>query len=148
MARGMLSNASIFASRRAPPSRSSDTGSGKTTLAHLVPRLIDPSVGAVTVDDIDVRILSGRLARAIGYVPQETFLSARHSPKTIAFGVENARRTTSRTLRTLLAFRPILQDFQWLPDHGRRTSITLSAAKAAHGHCKSHPPQPSHIDSR
>ena len=66
------------------------TGSGKTTLAHLVPRLIDPSVGAVTVDDIDVRDFSPEdLRRAIGYVPQETFLFSSTLAENIAFGVKN-----------------------------------------------------------
>jgi ATP-binding cassette subfamily B multidrug efflux pump len=67
------------------------TGSGKTTLAHLVPRLIDPSAGAVTVDGIDVRELSPEdLRRAIGYVPQETFLFSSTLAENIAFGVKDA----------------------------------------------------------
>jgi ATP-binding cassette subfamily B protein len=51
------------------------TGSGKSTLAEMITRAYDPDRGRVLVDGIDVRELSlADLRRAIGYVPQETFL--------------------------------------------------------------------------
>ncbi|MDI3387939.1 ABC transporter ATP-binding protein [Streptomyces sp. B-S-A8] len=51
------------------------TGSGKSTLSHLVPRLYDVSGGRVTLDGVDVRDLDfGTLARAVGVVSQETYL--------------------------------------------------------------------------
>ncbi|MBW1602068.1 ABC transporter ATP-binding protein [Streptomyces sp. JJ66] len=51
------------------------TGSGKTTLGYLVPRLYDVSAGRVTVDGVDVRELDfASLARAVGVVSQETYL--------------------------------------------------------------------------
>ncbi|WP_055587716.1 ABC transporter ATP-binding protein, partial [Streptacidiphilus griseoplanus] len=51
------------------------TGSGKTTLSYLVPRLYDATAGRVTLDGIDVRDLSfGTLAAAVGVVSQETYL--------------------------------------------------------------------------
>ena len=52
-----------------------ETGSGKTTLASLVPRLRDPSVGRVTIDGVDLRDLSfDDLSRIVGVVSQETYL--------------------------------------------------------------------------
>ena len=67
------------------------TGSGKSTLAHLVPRLLDPSSGAVTLDGIDLREFSPEeLRRQIGYVPQETFLFSATLGQNIAFGVKDA----------------------------------------------------------
>jgi ATP-binding cassette subfamily B protein len=52
-----------------------ETGSGKTTLASLVPRLADPTSGRVTIDGIDLRDLSlDTLARTVGVVSQETYL--------------------------------------------------------------------------
>jgi ATP-binding cassette subfamily B protein len=52
-----------------------ETGSGKTTLSYLIPRLYDASAGSVTVDGVDVRELSfADLARAVGVVSQETYL--------------------------------------------------------------------------
>ncbi len=51
------------------------TGSGKTAMVELVARLYDPDQGAVTIDGVDVRQLTlSELRRAIGFVPQETFL--------------------------------------------------------------------------
>ncbi|MFE7130227.1 ABC transporter ATP-binding protein [Streptomyces sp. NPDC057638] len=51
------------------------TGSGKSTLGHLVPRLYDVTEGRVTLDGVDVRELDfDTLARAIGVVSQETYL--------------------------------------------------------------------------
>jgi ATP-binding cassette subfamily B protein len=51
------------------------TGSGKSTLSYLVPRLYDVTGGRVTLDGVDVRDLSfDTLARAVGVVSQETYL--------------------------------------------------------------------------
>jgi ATP-binding cassette, subfamily B, bacterial len=52
-----------------------ETGSGKTTLSYLVPRLYDVTAGSVTLDGTDVRDLSfDDLAAAVGVVAQETYL--------------------------------------------------------------------------
>jgi ATP-binding cassette subfamily B protein len=51
------------------------TGSGKSTLSYLVPRLYDVTAGSVTLDGVDVRDLDfDTLARAVGVVSQETYL--------------------------------------------------------------------------
>jgi ATP-binding cassette, subfamily B, bacterial len=52
-----------------------ETGSGKTTLSYLIPRLYDVTSGSVTIDGADVRHLSfDALAGAVGVVAQETYL--------------------------------------------------------------------------
>ncbi|MFF4990293.1 ABC transporter ATP-binding protein [Streptosporangium saharense] len=52
-----------------------ETGSGKTTLSYLLPRLYDVTDGRVTVDGVDVRELSFEtLAEVVGVVSQETYL--------------------------------------------------------------------------
>ena len=52
-----------------------ETGSGKTTLSYLVPRLYDVTAGRVTIDGTDVRELTFEsLSRAVGVVSQETYL--------------------------------------------------------------------------
>ncbi|WP_405446131.1 ABC transporter ATP-binding protein [Streptomyces erythrochromogenes] len=51
------------------------TGSGKSTLSYLVPRLYDVTGGRVAIDGVDVRDLDfDSLARSIGVVSQETYL--------------------------------------------------------------------------
>jgi ATP-binding cassette, subfamily B, bacterial len=52
-----------------------ETGSGKTTLSYLIPRLYDVSSGSVTIDGTDVRDMSFEtLASLVGVVSQETYL--------------------------------------------------------------------------
>jgi len=51
------------------------TGSGKTTLTDLLVRTYDPDRGRILIDGVDIRNLSlGELHKAVGFVPQETFL--------------------------------------------------------------------------
>ena len=62
-------------------------GSGKSTVAQLVPRLFDVSTGAVLVDGQDIRKLSSHeLRKMIGYVPQEPFLFSTSLKNNLAFG--------------------------------------------------------------
>lgn len=66
------------------------TGSGKSTLVSLVPRLLDAPDGTVLVDGKPVREYPiEQLRRSIGFVPQETFLFSDTLANNIAFGVEN-----------------------------------------------------------
>jgi ATP-binding cassette subfamily B protein len=67
------------------------TGSGKTTLAALVPRFYDVSAGRVLVDGIDVRELERRsLRREIGVISQDPFLFSASVRDNIAFGLPEA----------------------------------------------------------
>ena len=67
------------------------TGSGKTTLASLIPRIYDAEPGAVLIDGKPIREYPLEvLRRNIGFVPQETFLFSETVRENIAFGVENA----------------------------------------------------------
>lgn len=67
------------------------TGSGKTTLVSLVPRLVDPTGGRVLIDGRDARELPVEvLRRAIGYVPQDVFLFSDTVGGNIAFGNRDA----------------------------------------------------------
>jgi ATP-binding cassette subfamily B protein len=51
------------------------TGSGKSTLVDLLVRTYDPDRGDIRIDGVDIRRLSlATLRRAVGFVPQETFL--------------------------------------------------------------------------
>jgi ATP-binding cassette subfamily B multidrug efflux pump len=69
------------------------TGSGKTTLVNLIPRLFDPTAGAVEVGGVDVRRFDPEeLRHEIGFVPQETFLFSASLAENIAWGVPEATR--------------------------------------------------------
>ena len=66
------------------------TGSGKSTLVSLIPRLLDAPEGTVLVDGVPVRDYPlEQLRRSIGFVPQETFLFSDTLAANIAFGVVN-----------------------------------------------------------
>lgn len=64
------------------------TGSGKSTLVSLVSRLFEAPPGTVLVDGRDVRTVPlATLRKAVGYVPQETFLFSATVRENIAFGL-------------------------------------------------------------
>lgn len=66
------------------------TGSGKSTLVSLIPRLYDPPPGTLFVDGIDVRDWPvARLRGMIGYVPQDAFLFSDTIAANIGFGLES-----------------------------------------------------------
>ncbi|HEX7773080.1 MAG TPA: ABC transporter ATP-binding protein, partial [Pyrinomonadaceae bacterium] len=67
------------------------TGSGKSTIANLIPRLIEAPPNTLFIDGVDIRDYPlAQLRESIGYVPQETFLFSDSVKGNIAFGVEKA----------------------------------------------------------
>ncbi|MBP6001892.1 MAG: ABC transporter ATP-binding protein [Pyrinomonadaceae bacterium] len=73
------------------------TGSGKSTLVSLIPRLLDAPDGSVLVDGIPVRDFPiSQLRSAIGFVPQETFLFSDTLAANIAFGVPSPKSQAPR----------------------------------------------------
>ena len=67
------------------------TGSGKSTLVNLIPRIYDAAPGMVLVDGRPIRELTlASLRSNIGFVPQETFLFSDRIRENIALGVESA----------------------------------------------------------
>src|SRR6267142_179194 len=69
------------------------TGSGKSTLVNLIPRVIGAQADSVFVDGISLGDYPlGQLRQSIGYVPQETFLFSDSIADNIAFGVEKIER--------------------------------------------------------
>jgi ATP-binding cassette subfamily B protein len=67
------------------------TGSGKTTLAHLIPRFYDASGGSVSLDGVDVRnVRVDELRSEVALVFQETFLFSASVRDNIAFGNPSA----------------------------------------------------------
>jgi ATP-binding cassette subfamily B protein len=69
------------------------TGSGKTTLVNLIPRLMDPTSGSVEMAGVNLRDYDPEsLRREIGFVPQETFLFSATLAENIAWGLPDASR--------------------------------------------------------
>jgi ATP-binding cassette, subfamily B, multidrug efflux pump len=67
------------------------TGSGKSTLVSLIPRIYDAAPGTILLDGRPIRDFSlASLRQNIGFVPQETFLFSDRIRENIALGVESA----------------------------------------------------------
>ncbi len=107
------------------------TGSGKSTLVRLIPRLLDPTEGAVLLDGVDLRAAAPEeIRRHIGLVPQETFLFSTTLADNIAFGVESA---SAERIRRAAEIAGLAGDVAGFPD-GYQTmvgerGITLSGGQ-------------------
>ena len=107
------------------------TGSGKSTLVNLIPRVLEAPVETVLIDDVPVSHYPlAQLRGAIGYVPQETFLFSNSLAKNIAFGVDNA---TSEEIERAADIAGLDSDVRDFPDGfdtlvGER-GITLSGGQ-------------------
>ncbi len=107
------------------------TGSGKTTLVSLIPRIYDAAPGMVLVDGRPIREFSlASLRKNVGFVPQETFLFSDRIRENIALGVESA---TDREIHDAAEAANIAQDIEGFPEQyqtmvGER-GITLSGGQ-------------------
>jgi ATP-binding cassette, subfamily B, bacterial len=107
------------------------TGSGKSTIANLIPRFYDVTDGKITIDGIDVRDLSlGTLRKHVGIVHQDTFLFSATIMENIRYGRPDA--TTEEVVEAAKTVR--LHDFimglpqgydTWVGERG----ITLSGGQ-------------------
>jgi ATP-binding cassette subfamily B protein len=89
------------------------TGSGKSTLVNLIPRLYEAAPGSVLIDDRPIRDFPLEVLRAnIGFVPQETFLFSQTIRGNIAFGAPLA--TDSQVLQAAEAAH-IRREFEEFP---------------------------------
>ena len=96
------------------------TGSGKSTLVSLIPRLYDAEPGMVLIDGHPARAYPlDTLHRAVGLVPQETFLFSTTIRENIAFGVERAAMPEIRRAAEVAHIR---EEFEQFP-HGFETAV-------------------------
>ncbi len=107
------------------------TGSGKTTLVSLIPRIYDAAPGSVLIDGRPIREFPlDALRRNIGFVPQETFLFSDTIRENIAFGVPGA---TLDEVRAAAQAANIAADIESFPDGYNTTvgerGITLSGGQ-------------------
>ncbi|MFQ5851651.1 MAG: ABC transporter ATP-binding protein [Candidatus Binatia bacterium] len=77
------------------------TGSGKSTLIQLIPRLYDISSGEIRIGGMDIRAVSlSELRRVVGYVPQDPYLFSTSLRRNLAFGrAEASEEEVQRALR-------------------------------------------------
>lgn len=88
------------------------TGSGKSTLVNLIPRVVDAPEGSVVIDGVPVREYPLRqLRQAIGYVPQETFLFSDSLAKNIAFGRDDAEPAQIEIAAEIAGLTSDVRDF-------------------------------------
>ena len=107
------------------------TGSGKSTLVNLIPRLYDPTAGRVLLGGADLRDYDpAGVRRAIGYVPQETFLFSATLADNIAFGAPQASAATIREAAEMAGLAPDLETFpQGLETAVGERGLTLSGGQ-------------------
>jgi ATP-binding cassette subfamily B multidrug efflux pump len=107
------------------------TGSGKTTLVNLIPRIYDAGPGMVLLDGRPIREFSlASLRESIGFVPQETFLFSERIRENIALGVASA---TDQEVHDAADAANIALDIEGFPEQyqtmvGER-GITLSGGQ-------------------
>src|SRR5208337_3043980 len=107
------------------------TGSGKTTLVSLIPRIYDADAGTVLIDGRPIRDYSvASLRKNIGFVPQETFLFSDRIRENIALGVDSA---TDQEIHNAADAANIAADIEGFPEGydtmvGER-GITLSGGQ-------------------
>jgi ATP-binding cassette subfamily B protein len=107
------------------------TGSGKTTLVSLIPRIYDAEPGMVLIDGRPIREYQlASLRKNIGFVPQETFLFSDRIRENIALGVDSA---TDHEIQNAADAANIAADIETFPERydtmvGER-GITLSGGQ-------------------
>jgi len=88
------------------------TGSGKSTLVNLIPRLYDVTGGQLLIDGVDIRKIPLSILRsAVGYVPQETFLFSDSLAENISYGTDNGTEEHVQEAAELAQLVRDIQDF-------------------------------------
>jgi ATP-binding cassette subfamily B protein len=111
------------------------TGSGKTTLVNLIPRIYDAEPGAILIDGRPVRQFPlDPLRRQIGFVPQETFLFSATIRENIAYGIaQEDGEATLDDIKAAAEAANIAHDIESFPEGYNTTvgerGITLSGGQ-------------------
>ena len=88
------------------------TGSGKSTLVNLIPRLYDVSDGQLLIDGVDIRRIPLQVLRSnIGYVPQETFLFSDTLIENISYGTDDGTEEHVRDAAEIAQMARDVSDF-------------------------------------
>lgn len=88
------------------------TGSGKTTLVNLLPRLFQPTEGNIFIDEKNINeIPISILRKSIGLVTQETFLFSDTLNNNILYGIGNSNETLAKEVSEISKLSKDLDDF-------------------------------------
>ena len=89
-----------------------ETGSGKSTLVHLLLRLFEPPSGTVFIDGADVTVIPlPRLKAAVGFVSQDIFLFSDTIRENILFGYRDADREALEESARIAEILPSIRGF-------------------------------------
>ena len=96
------------------------TGAGKSTIANLVARFYDPTLGRVLVDGHDVRDVTYQSLRSqLGIVPQEAFLFSGSVGSNIAFGTPDATEAEVEAAARAVGAHEFIEALE----HGYQTEV-------------------------
>jgi ATP-binding cassette subfamily B protein len=132
--REVLSNVSFSVKAGETVAIVGGTGSGKSTLVNLLPRLQNPPRGTVFIDGRDVRDIPLRELRSlIGFVPQEPFLFSDTLGDNVAFGVPDIKQHAPARIEAAATIAQLDKDVRDFPNGydtmvGER-GITLSGGQ-------------------
>jgi len=107
------------------------TGTGKSTLINLIPRLYDITGGELFIDGVDIRKIPLEVLRSnIGFVPQETFLFSETIAENIRYGIDNRNEKDLNTAAEISQIAKEVMEFpkQYETMIGER-GITLSGGQ-------------------
>jgi ATP-binding cassette subfamily B protein len=127
----VLKNISLKIPRGTTVAIVGSTGSGKSSLVQLIPRLYNAPPGTLYIDGVPIEAIPlESLRRSIGFIPQDTFLFGETIRENIAFGVENA---SDRQIERAAEVSSIADDIHQFPaDFGTivgERGITLSGGQ-------------------
>ncbi len=107
------------------------TGSGKSTLVRMIPRLLEPDAGTVAIDGYEIETLPLETLREnMGYVPQDVFLFSDTVANNIAFGDLDAGREEIRRAAAEADLAENVEDFpEGFDTYVGERGITLSGGQ-------------------
>ena len=77
------------------------SGAGKTTLADIILKLLEPQQGEIVMDGYNIKKLKGQWNKIVGYVPQSVYLTDASIRRNIAFGIEEEKIDDDKVWKAL-----------------------------------------------
>lgn len=127
----VLRDFSLELGRRESLALTGSTGSGKTTVLHLLTGFLQPDKGQILADGADIALNPQGWRDRIGYVPQEIHLIQGTIRENVAFGIAPGQINDSRVMECL-ELAQLTGFIQSLPE-GIRTDIGVDGAKLSGG---------------